>query len=367
MYAYIDCYSIPALVVLLLACVGCNEEKPNNLDLLDFELDEVEFTPAPLVDLGEERRFIGHESPVRCLAVSPDGKWLLSGCGQPGTVNGRPIEVKDRSIRLWDLQTGKELRKMVGHTDTVYAVAFSPDGTKAVSGGSDGTIRIWDLETGQETKRITGHATIVNSVGYFSDGQRIYSAGTDSTVWIWDVKTGTELRRFGPMVRAINAVALSVDESAFFAGGTIGEIWNRQIESGKLVDSFKQRGKIHSLAVSPTQERLIVSTSHIPIKLIDTETGDTLVEFEGHTSYEVYCSRFTSDGQRFASCGGDRTLRIWDAESGEQLGLVEGFPDGLNAVVVTPDDKHVIAAGGGRYPGSYDYTIRMWSLSRLKD
>jgi hypothetical protein len=326
---------------------------------------EIEFRRAPLKDLGETRRFVGHDEPVCCLAVSNNGKRLLSGCGRPGTVNGRPIPVTDRSIRLWDLETGRQLLKIDGHTDTVESVCFSPDGKMAVSGSDDGTIRFWDLETGKETKCIKDHGSTVFRVGFFSDGDRIYSAGVDGTVRIWNVHTSMQLRNFGPQVRMIEAVALSRDETRLFAGGDFAKVWCWNVADGTLLHAYEARGRIQALAAAPSADQLLVCTSHGSIKLLEIATGTTVREFDGHVAYEVSCSRFTADGKRFASCGGDRTLRIWDVSTGKQVGRVEGFPDGLTSIIITPDDKHVLAAGGGRYPDSLDYTIRMWSIEDI--
>src|SRR5260370_33894628 len=111
------CYSPGNLAVMILAVVGtaigCSRQS------------EIVFTKAPLTDLGETRRFVGHEEPVTCLAISRDGKRLLSGCGRAEFVNGKPIKVLDMSVRLWDLETGEQIRKLQGHTATVENVAFS--------------------------------------------------------------------------------------------------------------------------------------------------------------------------------------------------------------------------------------------------
>src|SRR5262249_42465206 len=94
------------------------------------------------------RTFKGHSDGVIAVAISPDGKYALSG----------PVcyTSKDSAARLWDVRTGKELRRFVGHTGGVYSVAFSPDGKRALTGG-DQVIRLWDVATGKELKRFEGH------------------------------------------------------------------------------------------------------------------------------------------------------------------------------------------------------------------
>src|SRR5262249_57266495 len=91
----------------------------------------------------ELRQFAGHRTYLNSVAFSPNGKYILTGSG-------------DREARLWDIQTGQELRQLVGHTfDNVFSVAFSPDSNYALTGSYDGTARLWDVVTGQELRRFT--------------------------------------------------------------------------------------------------------------------------------------------------------------------------------------------------------------------
>jgi WD40 repeat protein len=338
------------VVIILAVVVGCSPQS------------ETVFTKAPLTDLGETRRFVGHEEPVTCLAISPDGKRLLSGCGRPEIVNGKPMKVLDTSIRLWDIESGEQIRKFEGHGAVVESVAFSPDANVAASGGDDGIIRIWDLETGLEKRAITGHNSPIFCVGFFSDGERLYSGGVDGTVRIWNFDTGAEIRHFGPMTRLIRAVSLSADETEIVAGGTAAEVYHWQIANGAELPGFKSRGAVQSLAFSPDGKTFLVTSAHNPIVLIDSQDGTMIREFDGHRAYEIYCSGFTPNGKRFASCGGDQKLLVWDAATSREVMRIDGFCDGLNCVVLSPDGAKVIAAGGGRHPASLDYTIRLWSL-----
>ena len=86
----------------------------------------------------------------------------------------------DHSVRLWDLETGAELRRFDGHQNAVLSVAFAPDGRRAVSASFDGTIRIWDLETGVERHRYHGHGSAVHAAVFTPDGTQVLSGGWDN-------------------------------------------------------------------------------------------------------------------------------------------------------------------------------------------
>jgi WD40 repeat protein len=93
--------------------------------------------------------------------------------------------VRTFAAPLFDLTTGKELRRFKGHDGFAYPAAFSPDGRRALSGGQDKTMRLWDLETGKELRRFEGHTAFVMRVAFMPDGRCAVSAGTDKTVRVW--------------------------------------------------------------------------------------------------------------------------------------------------------------------------------------
>ena len=97
----------------------------------------------------------------------------------------------DNTVRLWDAQTGKEIRKFEGHTEAVWSLAFSPDGRRALSGSGrytldspDTTVRLWDVETGKELHKFEGHPQTVWGVVFLADGRRALSCG-DKTARLW--------------------------------------------------------------------------------------------------------------------------------------------------------------------------------------
>jgi WD40 repeat protein len=88
-------------------------------------------------------------------------------------------------LKVWEVATGKEMLVLRGHTDTVWSVAFSPDGQRLASAGRDGTVKLWDAVLGQQTLTLTAHNGPVTTVAFSPDGQRLASASLDGTVKIW--------------------------------------------------------------------------------------------------------------------------------------------------------------------------------------
>src|SRR5262249_41153311 len=145
----------------------------------------------------------GHTHHIRSLAVSKDGKKALSGA-------------MDRTARLWDLDTGKELVqfKFPGDHSWVWSVAFSPDEKSALSSGSlDSALRLWDLETGKEVRKFEGHTGRAYGAAFSPDGKHVASSGAeaDSSVRIWDADTGKELHKLDGHTGYVWRVAYSPD------------------------------------------------------------------------------------------------------------------------------------------------------------
>jgi RNA polymerase sigma factor (sigma-70 family) len=308
-----------------------------------------EAKPAGPTEAVAARRFEGHTDGVMAVAFSPDGKQVLSG--------GACYGDGDPTVRLWDVATGKELRKLEGHSGGVYSLAFL-SGKRAVSGGAEGTIRIWDLETGKEIKRLEGHPDTVYGLAVSPDGKSLLSGGEDSTVRLWDIATGKEVRRFEGHTDRVRAVAFSPDGKQALSGGLLSDptlrVWD--VATGKEVAKYASDSEgIASVAFSPDGKTALAGCMDNVVTLLNLSDGSQK-RLEGHTK-QIHGAVFTPDGKRVLSASYDQTVRLWDVATGKELCRFFGHTNWVWPVAISPDGKYGLS-------GSLDKTIRLWQLPR---
>ena len=167
------------------------------------------------------------------VAVTPDGQRAVSGSRDPFPPGG-PFPHGENALKAWDLESGKELQTLSGHQGTVYAVAVTPDGQRAVSGSVDNTLKVWDLESGKELQTLSGHQDAVYAVAVTPDGQRAVSGSFDDTLKVWDLESGKELQTLSGHADDVNAVAVTSDGRAISGSDdrTL-KVWD--LESGQPI------------------------------------------------------------------------------------------------------------------------------------
>jgi TIR domain/WD domain, G-beta repeat len=158
-----------------------NEALVNVTEGIHKMIKQLVSPPLAVEKLAMLRILTGHEDAVCCVAISPDGQRLFSGG-------------LDRTIKVWNLSTGKEIRTLTGHDNGVYCVAISPDGQRLVSGSEDNTIKVWNLSTGREMRTLIGHTSLIKDVAISPDRRTLVSASADETIKVWNLSTGKEIR-----------------------------------------------------------------------------------------------------------------------------------------------------------------------------
>ncbi|OKH52635.1 beta-propeller domain-containing protein [Scytonema sp. HK-05] len=162
------------------------------------------------------RTFNGHSHSVQAVAVTTDGKKVISGS-------------RDNTLKVWSLETGEELLTFTGHSHWVQAVAVTTDGKKVISGSSDNTLKVWSLETGEQLLTFTGHSDWVQAVAVTTDGKNVISGSYDNTLKVWSLETGEQLLTFTGE-SSFNCCAVAPDGVTIVAGESSGTVHFLRLE-----------------------------------------------------------------------------------------------------------------------------------------
>ncbi len=313
-----------------------------------YTLDNYRF-PSPAKKLkGQD------DGDIDVIAFSADGRRALSAGPE---------------FRLWDVETGRELKRLVGHKDLCTAV-FSPDGKQALSGDVDGRIALWDLEKGHVVKRLSGDRSDVTDLAFSPDGKRALSANAwitgsrtvKTTVRLWDLESGREIRKFdGEMIEdGVLGLAFSPDGKRAMAvslrDGTI-VVWD--LESGRKVKTLTPRAgslSVSSAAFSPDGRHVLLGTrADGGILRWDLERDHETVKLVGH-KHDVRTLAFSPDYSRALSASLDLTIRVWDLGSGKEIRRLRRR--GRRYVgAFSPDGRWVLTGGE-------DGVLELWDLER---
>ncbi|MEI6426931.1 MAG: NB-ARC domain-containing protein [Pseudanabaena sp. ELA607] len=244
----------------------------------------------------------GHTNRVFSVSLSPNGKLLASASG-------------DRLIKLWNSQTGKNLKTLHGHQSWVWKVVFSPDGKLLASGSYDRTIKIWDVQSGECLQTLVGHPSSNLAIAFSHDGKELFSSGYEKSAKRWD------------------------------------------LETGKCLHSWEadDNNRVWAIAVSPDDQYVATGGDDRIIKLWNVQTGDCVHKFSGHTS-QILDLLFTPQGDRLISCSSDRTVKIWNLLTGICMRTLQIHLNWVWAVVLSPDIQTLFSS-------SWDGTIKSSDLA----
>ena len=248
----------------------------------------------------------GHTAGVNAVGVTPDGKNIISGSS-------------DKTLRLWDLDSGECIRIFEGHEEDVKTLAILPDGNSFISGSKDCTLRLWDLSSGECLKIFDDHSDDVNAVVVTPDGKSVVSGSSDCSLRLWDLHTGKCMRTY--------------DEHP---------ACNQMHYLNRLIRSSNYEFAYHDY---------LVNLAH------DVTYDSENCRFFGHAD-SVRSVTVTPNGKYIISGSNDNTLRLWNLRTGKCLWLFGGRRGGIGtsvrAVLVSPDGSYAISGSS---------KIQYWKIS----
>ena len=294
----------------------------------------------------------GHEAEVRSAAFSADATRIATASA-------------DKSARIWDAATGKEIAVLHGHQSCVKSAAFSPDALHVVTASYDKTARIWGAATGKEVAVLHGHEDWVNSATFSPDGKRIVTASADTTARIWDAVTAKAIAVLHGHEYSVECAAFSPDGKRIVTASVdkTARIWDAA--TGRPIAVLRGHEEwARSAAFSPDGSRIVTASRDKTARIWDATTAKEIVVLRGHED-DVNSAAFSPDGMRIVTSSGsgfvkDKTARIWEAATGREMAVLRGHQGPVNSAVFAPDGRHVITA-------SYDKTARVWEAPTGKE
>jgi WD40 repeat protein/serine/threonine protein kinase len=336
------------------------------------------------------RASLAHRGDVMAAAYSPDGRLLATGG-------------EDNVVRLWSTAALTPIAEVAGYQGEVVALAFTPDGQSLAVADADGRLELRGLtarvvpasapaRTVGAQSPLIGHSDAVENIAFSPSGKLLASCSDDGSVRLWDLATGESARVGEEALSADAAVALTGDGAAL-ATANDNRLLLWHLQSRRIVAEAETTcGAVRFITAAPRGRRIVygtregcvgvweppnrrphewrphqadvtsvhfssdgsrlVSTSlDRTARVFDASTWRAVASFHGHTSH-VWEAVFSPDGRWVASGGRDRTVRIWDAASGRELRALTGHQDVIYGVAFSPDGRRLASA-------SKDATIRI--------
>lgn len=305
-----------------------------------------------LEDGAEVLMLRGHTQDIKRVSLSADGSRAISGSS-------------DQTFRIWDLNTRLVSDDHGGHESPIGAVAATKDGLRAVSGALDGTLKIWDAQTGQQLFAIAAHNDWIRALTIRRENAVV--SASDNMLAIWSLKTGRNIRKYqrfvlGSDFRENFAVVLTPDEKMALCAQSQETTDLVDLKTGRSIRKFQgpldTEGEgwiVRGVAVTNDGKLVVTVSEGGIVRVWEYETGKLLRQ---STSYSYFSSVVTlGDSQ---AIGGSRDLILWDIKEGAELFRFKGHTAPIWSVAVSSDGKRIASA-------SFDRTLRVWDLNSRQE
>lgn len=288
----------------------------------------------------------GHSEQLWCVALSNDNKYIVTGGW-------------DNSAKLWDLQTGKQLRSFQGHEGYVMSVSLSQDGKQLATGSNDKTAKLWDIETGKilKTFQVNSLLDVVQLAGddkilLTVVSENINGVGVAKAI-LWDVASAKQ--KLSVDISVAYGIKACISKNGKYMATFDPTIDNfrrkkcpisiRDVKTGQVLSTFgSDYENLRNIAISGDGKFVVVQQDSL-ILLWDAQTGTRLKSFNAYTEWMQYIT-ISDDGQYIASACNKGKLIEWEINSGKEIQFVKNKIVNANSVIIGNDNKYIVSGHG---------------------
>lgn len=290
----------------------------------------------------------GHISDVNSIDFTSDGNTLVTAS-------------RDKSIKIWDVRLGNVIGTLLGHSEEVYSVSFSPvDSNLIVSGSADTTIKVWNIATKSAVRTLNGHQDYVNFVSVSPNGKMIVSASYDGLAKVWDVETGENIYTLNGRDGILLTAKFSPNGKILATGGIGKTIKLWDASTGNEIRTLKGHGgDVNWLAFSSDSQSIYSCSLDNTIRHWNVGIEESIRVLTGHVG-EVYTIALHPNNVLLASAGRDRKIRIWDLRDGREIVSFDAHSEWIYSIEFSPNGE-LLASGSGEAHEN----LKIWDFSRI--